>query len=242
MTGLIVTTLTFFSTTCGGLVALRFRDRLHLILGFTAGVIIGVVFFDLLPESLELAAQTLLPSSTIMSGVVIGFLCFHILEKLIVLRARRSESEQDVAHQYIGILGAGGFAIHSYLDGLAIGLSFQISTEIGVLVAIAVLAHDFSDGFNTVTVLLRHNASRSTTFRWLLIDAITPLLGATTALSFSLPPLELAIILSVFAGTFLYIGSSDLLPEAHHGHSSALTMLLTILGALFIYSIVQILG
>ncbi|MBI1800656.1 MAG: ZIP family metal transporter [Chloroflexi bacterium] len=253
MIGLLVTVLTFFSTMLGGLFALRFRDRLHLILGFTAGVVMGVAFFDILPEALDLAGQANLPTLSIMAGLVFGFMLFHVMEKVVVLHARRGESDltpdpspnlgeergSEDSHQFVGMLGAGGFAIHSYLDGLAIGLAFQISGQIGLVVALAVLAHDFSDGFNTITVLLLHSATRATSFRWLLIDAVTPLLGAATALFVTVPPGSLALILAGFAGTFLYIGSSDLLPEAHHGHSSVLTILLTVLGTLFAFGIVQ---
>ncbi len=101
------------------------------------------------------------------------------------------------------------------------------------------LAHDFSDGFNTVTVLLRHYGSQHSSFKWLIVDA-TPLLGAATTLLTRIPPVWLAFLLAEFAGSFLYIGASDLLPEAHHHYSSVLTLALTLSGVAFVFTLVQL--
>lgn len=240
MAALLLTTVTFFSTLAGGLFALRFRDHLHLLLGFSAGVLIGVAFLDVLPEALELGDASGVPMTTILLVLLAGFLFFHLLEKGIVLHARRGDSPSDDAHAHAGALGAGGFSFHSFLDGAAIGVGFQASAQIGSLIAFAVLAHDFSDGFSTVTVLLRHGVSRRTSFKWLLVDATAPLLGALSTLLIQIPLVWLAFLLAEIAGSFLYIGASDLLPEAHHQHSSVLTMALTVAGVGFVFALVQL--
>ena len=237
MIALLFAAITFFSTLAGGLFALRFRDHLHLLLGFSAGVLIGVTFLDVLPEALVLGDAVGVPMMTLLLILVAGFMFFHILEKGIVLHARRGENSDDA--EQAGVLGAGGFAFHSFLDGAAIGVGFQASAQIGLLIALAVLAHDFSDGFNTVTVLLRHRGSLRSSFKWLLVDATTPLLGALSTLLIQIPQVWLAFLLAEFAGSFLYIGASDLLPEAHHKHSSVLTIALTVAGVAFVFALAQ---
>lgn len=239
MTALGFTLVTFFSTLAGGLFALRFRDHLHLLLGFSAGVLIGVAFLDVLPEALTLGDEAGVPMTGILLVMLAGFLFFHILEKGIVLHARRGEDQDEEAHAHVGVLGAGSFSFHSFLDGVAIGVGFQASAQLGILIALAVLAHDFSDGFNTVTVLLRHYGSQRSSFKWLIVDATTPLLGAASTLLVNIPAVWLAFLLAEFAGSFLYIGASDLLPEAHHHHSSVLTMALTVAGVAFVFILAQ---
>lgn len=239
MIAILLTALTFFSTLAGGLFALRFRDQLHLLLAFSAGVLVTVTFADVLPEALRTAGRAGVPVTTVLLVVLIGFFLFHFLEKGIVLHARRGEDRED-EEEHVGVLGAGGFSFHSFLDGLAIGIGYQAGTDVGLLIALAVIAHDFSDGFNTVTVLLRYHGSRRTAFLWLIVDALAPLLGAFSTLFIQIPEFWLALILAEFAGSFLYIGASDLLPEAYHRHASVFTMLCTLAGAVVIYAVQQI--
>jgi ZIP family zinc transporter len=139
-------------------------------------------------------------------------------------------------------LGAGGFSLHSFFDGVAIGLAFQAGTSFGIIVSAAVIGHDFSDGLNTVSILLKNKASERISYRWLIVDATTPFLGALSTLFFRVPETWLALILAGFAGFFLYIGAGDLMPEAHHRHHSLLPMLLTVAGVLFMYLLTVALG
>lgn len=129
------------------------------------------------------------------------------------------------------MLGAGSLSIHSFLDGVAIGLAFQVSAAIGAVVAVAVLTHDFSDGINTVNLVLKNAGARKQAFRWLIVDALAPVLGAASTMLFTLPEQSLSIILALFSGFFLYIGASDLIPESHHNHPKFLTTAMTLLGA-----------
>jgi ZIP family zinc transporter len=99
------------------------------------------------------------------------------------------------------------------------------------MVAIAVLVHDFSDGLNTVNVIVKNGGDRRLALRWLAMDAVAPVIGAAISLLIVLPRAGLAPILAVFAGFFLYIGASDLLPESHHAHPRLLTTIATLLGA-----------
>lgn len=234
------------STLVGGLFALRFRDRLHLILGFSAGAVIGVAFFELLPEAIHLGEE-IYGVSTMTSLVALGFIVYMILDRFFFFHTHAPDSHEDEhdhthRHGTKGTLGAGSLSIHSFLDGVAIGLAFQISSAVGVVVAIAVLVHDFSDGVNTVGMILKGGGSKRQAFKWLLIDAAAPVLGAASTLFITLPESGLGIILALFAGFFLYIGASDLLPESHHSHPTKLTTLMTVFGVLVLYGAIQLAG
>jgi ZIP family zinc transporter len=239
---LLIALAAALSTLVGGALALRLRDKLHLVLGFSAGAIIAVAFFDLMPESIELGNQYY-TFGTILSFTAIGFFVYTILDRFISLH---THSDDEGVHTHRtpsrAIVGAGSLSSHSFLDGFAIGLAFQASPAVGFVVAAAVLAHDFSDGINTVNLVLKNGGSRMLAFRWLLIDAIAPILGAAATLFIHVPERSLSLILAVFAGFFLYIGASDLLPESHHSHPKALTTILTLLGAGVLYLAISIAG
>lgn len=226
---------TCLCTLLGGALALRFKDHLHLILGFSAGAILGVAFFDLLPESLELGNNffSIHTTTAIVAG---GFLFYLLLDRLIFLHSHaHGEHDEHESHREQGILGAGSLSIHSFFDGIAIGLAFQVSIAIGAIVAIAVLVHDLSDGINTVNFILKNEGKSSYAFRWLIVDAIAPVLGAASTLFFTVPAQGLSVILAVFTGFFLYIGASDLIPESQHAHPKFLTTVITLAGAAVLY-------
>ena len=229
----------FVSTLVGGLFALRFRDKLHLILGFSAGAVIGVAFFDLLPESIELGQQ-FFDVATVTQFVTVGFLLYLLLDRTIFFHSHSGEEGVEHASTHRGILGAGSLCFHSFLDGVAIGLAFQVSAAIGAVVTAAVLVHDFSDGINTVNLVLKNGGSWKQAFRWLIIDAVAPLLGAASTLLLSISESTIGLVLAVFVGTFLYLSASDLIPESHHRHPRALTTFMTLFGALVIYTVVSL--
>ena len=221
------------ATLAGGGFALKYQDKLHLILGFSAGAVLGVALFDLLPESFDLAG-THYSTPTVTLFVAVGFFTFMFLNRVLLLHPE-DEALADHGHHRQGTLGAASLSVHSFLDGVAIGLAFQVSTTVGVIVATAVLAHDFSDGINTVTVILKNRGQGIRALRWLLLDAVAPLLGVASTYFFTLSDAQLGIVLSVFCGFFLYIGASDLLPESHHRHPRVLTGLMNITGAAVIW-------
>jgi len=227
---------TFFSTMLGGLFGIRHRDRLHLILSFTAGVLIAVPFFEIIPEMFSITTERRFDVTPALIAVVVGFFAIHILEKSAVIHHGFHETEYaEHKHPLVGLIGASGLAFHSFLDGIGIGLAFHVSRHVGLLVAVAVIAHDFSDGLNTVSFMLLHKNTVGRARMLLLADALTPTLGATATFFFTIPEQVLVLYLGFFAGFLLYIGASDLLPESHHRHPKVLTGLMNILGATVIW-------
>jgi ZIP family zinc transporter len=157
-----------------------------------------------------------------------GFLAFFLIERSLVLH-HRDEPEQAKAHAQVGVLGAAGLSAHSFIDGLGIGFAFHISTGTGLLVFVAVVSHDFADGMNTVGFILRQSQDRRRAIRWLTVDALAPLLGAIVGSTIAISEYALGHMLAVYAGFFLFMGATDLLPEAHE-HPSRRRVALTTIG------------
>ncbi len=237
---IVLSILTFFSTFFGGLFALKHKDRLHLIMGFAAGVLLGVVSFDILPEIFVIIKEHDFSITGPTVALVIGFLLFHILEKTISLHHAHEDEYAQHRHPHIGVASALALIGHSFMDGVGIGLGFQVNPTVGILVAIAVISHDFTDGMNTITLMLNHNNTEPKAKMFLVFDALAPIAGAASTLFFSISPQFLVLYLGFFAGFLLYIGASDILPEAHSHHSSWLTILLTVLGVGLIFVITRI--
>ncbi|MBI2588739.1 ZIP family metal transporter [Candidatus Saccharibacteria bacterium] len=224
----------------GGLAAIRSRSKLYLTLGFTAGIILGLVAFDLLPEIFHISQTTGLDITWPMLTLVLGFLLFHIVEKSILIHNSHESQYGPHQHPHVGVAGAVALSGHSFLDGVSIGIAFQVSTAVGVAVAIAVIGHRFADGFNTTNVMLFHQNKPSRAQKMLLAAAVMPILGGLSTLLFTLSESVLALYLGFFAGFLLYIGASDILPQAHSKGSSRWTILLTVLGTAFMFGVTRL--
>jgi len=216
--------ITVLSTLAGGYVALRMAHDLATAIALTGGVVVAVALFHVLPESIEAVDDPQLVGLL----VGLGFVFFFLAERALVLH-HRDEPEQIHAHARVGALGAAGLSLHSFIDGLGIGLAFGLSTETGLLVFVAVLAHDFADGLNTVGFVLRQTGERARAIRWLTIDALAPLVGAIVGSTLSISEEHLGSLLAVYVGFFLFMGATDLLPHAHE-HPSGRRVLLTVIG------------
>jgi ZIP family zinc transporter len=230
----VIACAAFLSTLTGGLLALQLRDKLHLILGFSAGAVIGVALFDLLPEAIEFGARTGggAGAATLLTWTAVGFFAYLVLDRSLLLHGRPATTR--------GSIGASILCIHSLLDGVAIGLAFQASRSVGLVVAIAVLTHDFSDGVNTMNIVIKNRGERRAALSWLIADAVAPSLGIASTVGLILPAPMLAYVLALFAGFFLFIGASDLIPESFHAHPKFLTTAMTVVGAAVLYLAVSL--
>jgi zinc transporter ZupT len=234
---------TCVATLIGGWVGISLRDRLHLILAFSAGAVIGVAFFDLLPEALAVGSGAGVRGGMAPDAIVatagLGFLLYLLLDRSLPGHAHDLGGHRNPTRAWAA---AASFALHSFLDGFAIGVAFQASRAVGIAVAVAVLAHDFADGLNTVSVVLRNGGDRRAAFRWLLVDAVAPMAGALTSMTVIIPAQDLAVVLALFSGFFLYVGASHLLPESHHPHPRPLTTFVTVAGAVCLYVVARVAG
>jgi len=217
------------ATLFGGTLALKFQKQIPLILGLSAGAVIGVALFDLMPEAIALGGK--LASPALVLGIVgAGFAAYMILER--GLRAAASAGR--------GHLGPASLTLHSLLDGLAVGLAWQAAPAVGVVVAVAVLAHDFADGVNTVTLSLSGGGGSGRARGWLAADAIAPLVGIGATRLFSVPQDVLGLLTALFAGFFLYIGASELTPASYRTLPRLWTSFATLVGMAVIFVAVRL--
>jgi ZIP family zinc transporter len=238
--------LPFFSTLAGGYAALRLRHRLHVLMALAAGVVVATAVADLLPEAFELVgegAALQVGTATILGFLGFSLLeAFlhqtsfehggtpghehsgerhddhddadhdHAAEVAAALAAHRAKAGTGV----IGLLPPTSLVVHSAMDGVAIGLGFQAGEQIGLIVLFAVLAHDFADGMNIVTLALDAARGRGTAVAFLLLDAIAAPAGAALSTLITIETTTLGLLLAAFAGIFLAIGAGHLLPESQH--------------------------
>ena len=242
----LVGILPFLSTLLGGYAVFRLHHRLHVVMAAAAGILVATALVDLLPESIELIGT---PDAALVAGIaaVVGYLTYATVESFIHQASYEHghpvDQDPSVPHEHrfpttraiatLGWLAPAGLIVHSTLDGFAIGLGFEASTEVGVLVTLAVLVHDFADGLNIVTVAFAGGRGRGGAIVLLALDAVASIVGIAISQVVVLAPHHLGILLAVFAGAFIAIGAGHLLPEAEHrkGSSASPIILLTILGA-----------
>jgi zinc transporter ZupT len=216
--------LTVISTFCGGMTALRYHRQLTTLIALTGGVVVAVALFDVLPEAIDSVDDP--RRVTMLVGA--GFIGFFLIERLLVLH-HRDDAVEARAHAQVGALGAAGLSVHSFVDGLGIGLAFHLNNATGFLVFLAVVTHDFADGLNTVSFVLSQRQDRRRALTWLAVDSLAPLVGAIVGTFVSVSDRSLGHLLAVYAGFFLFMGATDLLPEAHN-HPSRLRVAATALG------------
>jgi ZIP family zinc transporter len=131
---------------------------------------------------------------------------------------------------------------HVFLDGLALGLAFKVSDALGYAVFIAILAHAFSDGLNTVSLLIKSGHWTKRAFMLLGVDAVMRIGGAALGSYITISDPSLALYLALFSGFVIYLATSHILPEAHSRHPSKLTMVATVIGVVAMWLIVGNIG
>ncbi|MGW0792175.1 ZIP family metal transporter [Streptomyces sp. NPDC002911] len=229
----------FLMTLVGGWVAQRVSDRRHLVLGLAGGLMLGVVGLDLLPEAVEAAGGVVFGVPGALLLFVGGFLTAHLVERSLAVRQAAHGAGEERVPQ-VGMTAAAAMVGHSLMDGVALGAAFQIGGGMGAAVALAVITHDFADGFNTYTITSLYGNARRKALLMLFADALAPIVGAATTLLFTLPEELLGCYLGFFGGALLYLAAAEILPEAHHDHPARSTLLCTVAGVGFIWLVVGI--
>jgi len=241
MTPLLLALMTALATTLGGFIAVKSRDRLHLVLGLSAGLLLGLVFFELVPEVFHESTSEILHVPAVSVAIIFGFFALHLFEQF---SGHHEPAESDYGHDHshsaniagtIGGLAMGG---HVFLDGVALGVAFQVSSELGFSVFLAILVHAFSDGLNTVSLLIKSGYWNKKAISLLGFDALARISGAALGTYVTFNDQAISIYLAVFAGILIYLSTSHILPEAHARHSSKLTLLSTLAGIALMWFLV----
>jgi ZIP family zinc transporter len=238
--------LPFLSTLLGGWAVFRLQHRLHVAMALAAGILVATALVDLIPESIELIGGE---DAALVTGVaaVMGFLIYAAVEAFIhhgsYEHGHDPALSHDTPHEHprplngssstLGWLAPAGLIAHSVLDGMAIGLGFEAGPEVGLVVVLAVVVHDFADGLNIVTVAFAGGRGRRAALALLAFDAVASFVGIAISQVVPLAQENLGILLGAFGGAFIAIGASHLLPEAEHRNRAGASPLvaLTVLGA-----------
>ncbi|MCJ1680305.1 ZIP family metal transporter [Streptomyces sp. APSN-46.1] len=228
----------FLMTLAGGWTAQRVTDRRHLVLGLAGGLMLGVVGLDLLPESLHAAGREVFGVPLALLLFVAGFLIAHVAERLLAVRQAAHGAENGGRVPQVGLTAAAAMVGHSLADGVALGAAFQVGGGMGVAVTLAVITHDFADGFNTYTLTRLYGNERRKALLMLFADAVAPVVGAASTLLFTLPEEPLGAYLGFFGGVLLYLAAAEILPEAHHKHPALSTLMCTVGGVAGIWLVV----
>ncbi|MDA5282111.1 ZIP family metal transporter [Streptomyces sp. NPDC054904] len=228
----------FLMTLAGGWTAQRVTDRRHLVLGLAGGLMLGVVGLDLLPEAMHAAGREVFGVPLALLLFVAGFLVGHVVERLLAVRQAAHGAEDGTRVPQVGLTAAAAMVGHSLADGVALGAAFQVGGGMGLAVALAVITHDFADGFNTYTLTRLYGNDRRKAVLMLFADAAAPVVGAASTLLFTLPEEPLGAYLGFFGGVLLYLAAAEILPEAHHEHPALSTLMCTVGGVAGIWLVV----
>ena len=232
---LLVSLGAFLSAFAGGWLALRAVRYVGIIIAVGAGIRIGAAFFDLIPEAVRYLGSLQMA----MLWTAIGFLAFYVIDKLTSLHVGHETSAEldhdEASHQHVGVAGAVGMGIHSFLDGVALAAGLAVGGGTAIVIAVVVIVHRLSDGIGVVSFLLAGRVPLPIAYRWLTLVAIAPIAGVLLGTLVHVPDEALGALLAFFAGFFLYVGAAELLPEAHRRNRSRWIVLATVGGAAAIY-------
>ncbi|MEY2634482.1 MAG: hypothetical protein RIS75_422 [Actinomycetota bacterium] len=239
---ILISLLTVGATFLGGALALRSRDRMHIVLGLSGGLLLGLVAFDLIPEIFEGELSTFNHVPVVAILLVTGFLVLHIFERAVGGHepADSEYGHDHDHHQATGLVGALAMVVHVFLDGMAVALAFSVTTALGIAVSIAVVAHAFSDGLNTVALLVKGGHWQKKAVGLLTLDGVSRVSGAALGTFVAVSTEFVTYYLALFAGILIYLATSHILPEAHSKHPSRLTLVATLAGVVMMYFIVVV--
>ena len=233
------------ATLAGGWIVWRNKSSLRPWLSLSGGIVLGLVYFDLLPETFTAASEINVSTAWIGAIIVGTILLFHILDKLFDYHGHEGHGHEEDCHNkshrdWNSWIRISGMSFHAFLDGLAIGGGFAASTRLGLLVTFALALHKLSDGMSIVTLIKhRHGHDRSRMLIGLAMITVLPILGLAIGTQIQPSSFLVAIFLAFLTGFFTHLSLSELLPEAHEGTPYHFGLALTVLGV-FLMAVVSL--
>ncbi len=203
-----------------GTLLLTARERLvskamMYLVSFATGAMLGIVFFHLLPEVME-SSDPHVGSVLILLGVLLAF----CIEKFIHwhhCHVVDHHDEEEGHHTHpMGSLIIIGDGIHNFIDGMLIASAFMVSVPLGIVTAIGIILHEVPQELSDMALLLHSGFSRGRAILWNTLSSCAAILGAVVAIVFAqwVEGIEF-VLLPIAAGNFLYIATTDLIPELH---------------------------
>jgi len=190
----------------------RLRKILIYLISFSAGALIGDAFIHLLPEAVEESGGfSIMISLYVILGIVISF----VIEKFIHWRHCHMPITTEHKHPFAW-MNLFGDSIHNFIDGLIIGAAYLVSIPVGIATTTAVILHEIPQEIGDFGVLIHGGFSIKKALLLNFAVALTAILGTVAVLIFGAQSENLSLFLVPFAaGNFIYIASTDLIPELH---------------------------
>ena len=204
---------------CAAALALFLRAAwIHSLVSYAIGALLGAAFLEVIPHAFEHGD----PHSAALS-ILFGILVFFLLEKLLLWR--HSHDEHEVAHLAggavhdhgrSGALIVAGDTIHNFLDGILIAAAFLQSTQLGIITALAIVAHEITQEVGDFVILLNSGYSRTKAFCLNVFSSGATVVGGVLGY-FVLQVLEgwTPILLGIVAASMIYVAVADLIPGLH---------------------------
>ncbi len=219
----------------GGIVVVKGQKWLtkiqEYLLALSAGFLLALVFFELIPESINAIGEIA------SFYILIGFSLLHFFEHTLIGHFHFGEEthHSEILKPFAGISTVIGFGIHAFFDGLAISSAMLRNEQIGILVFIAVLLHKFPEGFTVASITLLANRSTKYAIAASIILAIATFLGSIAVFLFAkISSNFIGITFALSAGAATYVGASDLIPEINRSHNR-ITPIIIFIGMLLFY-------
>lgn len=208
------------------------RGLSRLLIGFSAGALLGVTFFDLLPEALD----SFPTPAEAFRYVLLGVLLFFVIERCIASfhrhehEADESAGESEKSLRRAVPLVIFGDSIHNFIDGITVAVTFVVSVPLGIATAVSVLLHELPHEIADFTILLRSGMSRSRVFSLNFVSALVAPLGTVLAYFYATKLTSTqAPLLAIAAGNLLYLAMTDLIPHLHHERETRRAVVQTVL-------------
>lgn len=222
---------------------IRISERLlHLMLGFSAGILGGITFVDILPEAFAIARELSLLPIYVPSGIGIGFFILLMGERYLL-----ATDEIHGGHFHIhdkpldprhGLMGVSALTFHGVMDGFVIPVGFSAGPQVGLLVTLAVAIHQIPDSFAALSLTLGSTDNKKQAFLYVLATAVDTPIGIVIGLILvGLGTFMIPLGLGLSAGTFIYVSASDLVPELQHRARSPLVVVSMALGFLLVMAL-----
>lgn len=184
-------------------------------LSFGAGALLSVAFLDLLPQALEEGLN-----QQVMFFTLLGILIFYFIETFFIISHTHNSNDTNIpSSNYRSYLLSLGDTIHNFTDGLVMALTFLVNIPLGIATSLAVFFHEIPHEMADFAVMLSWGLPKKKVLIFNIVSALATLVGAFIIYFFSFYwnfNYLIAPLLSLSAGGFIYIATSDLLPELHH--------------------------
>lgn len=189
----------------------KLKKVLIYLVSFAAGTLLGDAFIHLIPEAFQGVENTLNLSLSILAGILV----FFVMEKFLHWRHCHEVACEEHPHPFSYVLLVGD-VLHNFIDGLIIAASYLVSIPVGVATTLAVIFHEIPQEIGDFGSLLYAGFKKTKALLFNFLTALTAVLGAIIVLALNINDGSITKFLVPFAaGGFIYIASSDLIPELH---------------------------